>query len=67
MIVPSVALARFVCCGEPTTDTLVEPALFFHGGYGEARLTERTTCRCGVVLAESVSSVRPDYLLEIVA
>ena len=61
-------LARFICCGGPeVSDTFVEPALFFHGGYGESRLTERTMCRCGVVLAESVSSVRPDYLVEIVA
>lgn len=41
--------------------------MFFHGGYGESRRTEVTVCRCGVVLAQTVASVRPAYLVEIEA
>lgn len=56
----TVALTRFVCCGGPELlESFVEPALFFHGWYGESRRTTRTSCRCGVVLAVTVTSTRP--------
>lgn len=56
----TVALVPYVCCPLPaTSETFLEPAMFFRGGYGETRSMTLTVCRCGVVLATTFSSLRP--------
>ena len=58
-----VPLALDACpaCGgaEPAALVIEEPALLWHGGYGETRATTLLLCPCGWELVRAIDSTRP--------
>lgn len=52
---------RCPSCAQPVeVETVGQPALFLHGGYGATRVTTIRYCPCGWVLTGQILLTRPD-------
>lgn len=49
-------------CGTAYRDAHTQPALFYHGGYGEAQRLDVSWCSCGALNRVDVDPVNPRHL-----